>query len=324
MTFSDQTLWTELKSGNRSALHRIYEGHVGFLYNYGKKFSLDSQSVEDCIHDLFVFIWMNRKRLGNTDNIRGYLALSLRRDILRFSNKSRLVDEVREDSSFSAISNIEDWIMQGELEEEQSTKLKSAYESLTNRQREIIYMRYHQNMDYEQIAEALGVKYQSLRNLLSAAIKGLRTSMTLSCMVIFFTIGCTSESEEAFVDQEFQIHFDTFAEEATKRGYPITDEFYQISAEFQTIDDASAQCLSSSGGERTIRVDEDYWNRISLTRREFVVYHELGHCYLGLSHDDSADPEGNCTTIMTSGLGGCRNVYSARTRETFLDQLFEL
>lgn len=46
--------------------------------------------------------------------------------------------------------------------------------ALSNRQREIIYLRFYQNLDYEEISEVMNINYQASRNLLSHAIKVLR------------------------------------------------------------------------------------------------------------------------------------------------------
>ncbi len=57
--------------------------------------------------------------------------------------------------------------------------------------------------------------------------------------------------------------------------------------------------------------------------REFVVFHELGHCDLGRDHRDEAFDNGVCVSIMRSGLGDCRDYYHPRTREGYLDELFD-
>ena len=81
--------------------------------------------------------------------------------------------------TFDVELSIEDIIAAKELNEEQSARLKSAFDKLSTKQKEILYLRFYQGMDYEQIAEVLGMKYQSLRNAVSRAIKNLRGDMLL-------------------------------------------------------------------------------------------------------------------------------------------------
>jgi hypothetical protein len=53
-----------------------------------------------------------------------------------------------------------------------------------------------------------------------------------------------------------------------------------------------------------------------------VVFHELGHCYLGRGHSEETHPNGVCKSIMRSGNGGCFDNYNSTTREAYLDELF--
>ena len=47
-------------------------------------------------------------------------------------------------------------------------------DSLTERQREIVYLRYIQEYDYEQIAQLLNITVHGCRKLLSKAMQNLR------------------------------------------------------------------------------------------------------------------------------------------------------
>ena len=53
-----------------------------------------------------------------------------------------------------------------------------------------------------------------------------------------------------------------------------------------------------------------------------IVFHELGHCVLVRDHLDDADSEGNCLSMMHSGLGDCEFRYNGSTRNVYLDELF--
>jgi len=182
----DAQLWDELRAGKKSALKVIYDQEFQYLYNYGRKIFQRSELVEDCIHDLFVEIWQRHDTLGGTDSIRRYLATSLRRKIItviKKDSKSQSVD------SFDAIPfdvelAIDEVIIAQELSDEQAEQLKRAFEKLTPKQKEILYLKFYQGLDYEQIAEVLSMKYQSLRNAVSRAIKNLRGDMIMVLLAL--------------------------------------------------------------------------------------------------------------------------------------------
>ncbi len=180
-TNSDTSLWDKLRSGDKNALKVIYDNEFRYLFNYGRKIFQKTELVEDSIHDLFVEIWQKHNSLGPTDSIRRYLSTSLRRKIvseLKKQNKSQSVESF-DGIPFDVELAVDEMIIAQELGEEQALKLKNAFEKLTSKQKEILYLRFYQGLDYEQIAEVLDMKYQSLRNAVSRAIKNLRGDMLL-------------------------------------------------------------------------------------------------------------------------------------------------
>ena len=80
---NDLDIWRNLKRGDKRALESIYREHASALLKYGRKFVADGQLVEDCLQDLFIDIWQKRQNLSDTDSIKKYLLVSLRRLIIR-------------------------------------------------------------------------------------------------------------------------------------------------------------------------------------------------------------------------------------------------
>jgi len=61
-----------------------------------------------------------------------------------------------------------------------------ALSRLTNRQKEIIYLKYYQNLSYEEVSEIMNINYQVARNLLYQAIKSLKSMLTGALEIFFF------------------------------------------------------------------------------------------------------------------------------------------
>lgn len=130
-------------------------------------------------------------------------------------------------------------------------------------------------------------------------------------------------STEAFISSELQPFFNSFELEAANRGIEIDIDEMGISGFIENLDgDIAGQCASLSNGSKEVRIDADYWNISSVLNREFVIFHELGHCALGRAHLDDAERNGTCSSIMNSGLSGCRIRYGSGNRNNYLDELF--
>lgn len=167
-------LWNLLKSGDKTALERIYRDHAAVLLKYGRKFSADGQLVEDCLQDLFIELWKNREGLGATDSIRKYLIVALRRKVIRSLSRIRTVEKEPEDHLFSAVFDIEQEMIQEEWATERRQRLQQALQGLSKRQQEVLYLKYFADMDYGQIGEIMELNYQSARNLAHRALEALR------------------------------------------------------------------------------------------------------------------------------------------------------
>ena len=135
-----------------------------------------------------------------------------------------------------------------------------------------------------------------------------------------------SEQRAIVVDSELQPFFTLFEEEGKVRGRDINIAQANI---IGILTDISAeavvgQCVTNANSDqKTIRIDQTYWSTATAMEREFLIFHELGHCYLGRTHLDTSNSNGKCSSLMNSGIGGCRFSYNSANRTAYLDELFE-
>ncbi len=148
----------------------------------------------------------------------------------------------------------------------------------------------------------------------------LSLSILISCTKYQPTSNSTSFTN---VNQRLWPHFSQFEYQASLQGIDVDLESAGITGEIESIDpDGVAGTCQYGQHIHHVTVDEEFWNAASQLLREYVVFHELGHCYLDRGHDDTHDSQGNCLSIMQSGLSGCRNNYSSPTRSRLIDELF--
>lgn len=145
---------------------------------------------------------------------------------------------------------------------------------------------------------------------------------------IILTIGACAKDDgpQYFVDGSIKPYFDRFEEEAALRNFDIDLDSMMISGDIRLITSQNVigQCGHTESEPSVVIVDKFYWDSASDLEREFVVFHELGHCALFKGHNDITDNQGNCVSIMTSGTGACNINYNSATREDLLDELFTL
>jgi RNA polymerase sigma factor (sigma-70 family) len=184
---SDIQLWQGLKRGDLGAASQLMRNYYNVLYRYGIKFSgNDSDLVKDCIQELFIKLWDNRDRLTDVQVVKPYLITALRRrllDSLRQRSGLQPLPGFFSDNEFHSIAAFsyspEDFIIREQEAESRSQKISQALNQLTKRQREAIYLRFFENMEYKKIAAAMDLKERTVYNLVHEGLNNLRTSLKL-------------------------------------------------------------------------------------------------------------------------------------------------
>ena len=168
-------IWNRFRDGDENALAILFETFSESLYRYGMKFVADESLVKDCIQDLFVKLHERKSSLPPTENPGFYLLLSIKNLLLDVMAKNqRLLYFPPEELPFIATYSSVDEEYDTEEEEQNREKLQEILQMLNPRQKEAIYLRYQLDLSYEEVAELLGVNYQSARNLIHRAITKIR------------------------------------------------------------------------------------------------------------------------------------------------------
>lgn len=176
---SDQMIWESFLCGDDEAYTYIYRQYSQALYAYGMHFTSDKGLVEDCIQDVFIKIFQNRKHLQSTDNIKLYLFIALKNklfNVFRKDIKYYQIDSL--EPVFTAEYTIEDEIIENEKEQFLNNKMIRMLDVLSPRQKEIIFYRFVEGLSYEEICQIMDMNYQSTQNLIQRSLKKLRTTFS--------------------------------------------------------------------------------------------------------------------------------------------------
>jgi len=168
----------------------LYTQYAKMLYQYGLKFTSKNDLIEDCIQELFIKILSQRKISYNTEGIKYYLMKSFRNNLIRLINKEKRYSLEEKDDYFFDISfSIEHQLIESELEQKKAKLLTEALKKLSVRQKEAIYLRYTNELEYEEIAEIMKMTIEGSRNLIYRAIKSLRRDLNGNNIVLLLIFG---------------------------------------------------------------------------------------------------------------------------------------
>ncbi len=177
-----EELWNKAQRGNQWAFDQLFRVLFPSLYEYGYKFIPDENLVKDSIQDIFIYIWLHKKSLKKIKSIKAYLYISLRNRMLKLQKKHKTwlrYDKLNSKQSFSELFDIESFLIQSEIQDSNKEKIKNAIEQLSKRQKEVIYLKFYEEMTNEEISKIMNINVQSVYNLISEAINLLKQILSL-------------------------------------------------------------------------------------------------------------------------------------------------
>ncbi|PHN06108.1 hypothetical protein [Flavilitoribacter nigricans] len=126
-------------------------------------------------------------------------------------------------------------------------------------------------------------------------------------------------------DEQLWPYFERFEQEAARRGLTVDLKVANIEGLLEEIHEENVlgECSYSPRFPGRVTIDRSFWERANDRGREFVVFHELGHCELLRGHFEGTFADGTCESLMRSGVEGCRDNYREATRTAYLDELFD-
>lgn len=165
-----------IQDGNLDALSYIYFHYYDLLFTYGMKHGSEKQSVEDSIQDVFMNLIKYRKTLGVVNNLTGYLVSTFRRHLFLMEQKRRQTSVAGNvaDRHFEFFKTDDQDLQEKENLEQMHETIRLCIGKLSSKQQEIIYLRFENNISYEEIAEMLQISVDSCYKSVYRSIKAIR------------------------------------------------------------------------------------------------------------------------------------------------------
>lgn len=176
---SEKSIWKLFIEGDINAFSSLFKTYYPQLYSYGLKISGNTIITEDCLQNFFIHLHDNRKNFGAIVHIKSYLFVSFRRALLKsliHERKFTTYDAIFENTGAFTFS-IEELLVEQEFSKIRTKTLAKLLNTLSIREREVIYLKYNSNLSTNDISEVMDINYQSVLNTLQKAFIKLRKSI---------------------------------------------------------------------------------------------------------------------------------------------------
>jgi RNA polymerase sigma factor (sigma-70 family) len=188
----DKSLIDQMRSGDYAAFTLLYNKYIRQLTQYGLKFLPDLPAVEDCLHDVFVWVWTNRQQLDIHYSVKSYLFKSVRTSMLHVLEKQNRYQSLQTGDehaySFELQLTPEALVLHNENKRLIRQQIEQVLLALTPKQKEVIYLRYYEGLNFEDIAQNMNLSVKACYKLMGRAIATLRENIPGSLVLLIILL----------------------------------------------------------------------------------------------------------------------------------------
>jgi RNA polymerase sigma factor (sigma-70 family) len=208
---TETSLWEAFIAGDKEAYADLYRIYHPRLFNYGHKFTSDTELIEDCIQEIFIQFWMNSNKLSGVQDLHSYLYVSFRRRLLKALqrlNKHINIFFEEDQYNFTVDVSIEQVLIGKEQLFEQHIDLNEALKKLTGRQKEAIFLFFYENLSNEEVSRILSISKKATYKLVARALGELRsiyersTVFLLSLILLFSLSFCPCDRDDGEISSK--------------------------------------------------------------------------------------------------------------------------
>jgi RNA polymerase sigma-70 factor (ECF subfamily) len=175
-----------MRLGDVAAFERCFREYYDGLCAFATRFVNDRAIAEELVQDLFTHLWTSRARLEIRGSLRGYLYAAVRNRALNQRRRDAVEEDwvasagaadVLEIGSSGTPSPTPDVHSQMEATET-TAQVNRAFNSLPERCRMVMHLRWRDQMSYAEIAGILGISVKGVENQLARGLKALRERLS--------------------------------------------------------------------------------------------------------------------------------------------------
>ena len=160
-----------MKSGDKSALHEVYEAYIGYIYTIVLQTVSNREDAEDVTSEFFMKLWRLADTYREGNGHRAWMAAIARNmavDLLRKTKREVLTEDFTDTvaENASAVSVEQEVIA--------DVSLRQALDTLKPGEREVVHLKIMGEMTFQEIADALNIPLGTATWRYQNAIQKLR------------------------------------------------------------------------------------------------------------------------------------------------------
>jgi len=138
--------------------------------------------TNDCITQVLLKLWDKRASLSPVSNLRSYLLSCLRNELYaELKSESTRLARARSIQRFfgDAEPSYEESLIEGQTNKALRDHLERVFKRLTNREKELLRLKFFEDLDYAEIATRCHITKRTAYNIIHTALKTLKADFVI-------------------------------------------------------------------------------------------------------------------------------------------------
>ncbi|MGM0376310.1 MAG: RNA polymerase sigma-70 factor [Bacteroidota bacterium] len=175
---------------DKKALDELYQYYYPRLYGLSKGFLKVEDDIDDILQDVFVKIWLNRRKINSVETFNSWIFTIAKNAILSYFREKTRYNEFETRVQHLATAEV---VLNSEVEYEDLKKqTDKIIANLPEKRKEIFLLSREEGMSYKEISEKLGISIKTVEDHMLHALRYLREQfkgfdiLTLLYISLFF------------------------------------------------------------------------------------------------------------------------------------------
>ena len=170
-------LVARVRAGDAAAFEALFRAHYGPLCGFAERYVGSAAIAEELVQDLFADLWARRDTWTPRSSVRAYLFTAVRNRALNLRKRDTLERDWSEQEATAEVHALHQDPPRADAALETAelhARLEAAMESLPERCRLVMRLRWREQLGYAEIAEIMGISPKGVENQLARGLKALR------------------------------------------------------------------------------------------------------------------------------------------------------
>ncbi len=163
------------------SFERLFKSYFKDLVGFVCSYVDDDEVAKDIVHDVFLVIWKNKKKLDTSYSLKSYLFTLSKNYALNYLKHLRVV-AVNEREVIEVLRDAGD---EFDNYDQRMARLDNKLAELPDKQREVLLKCFVNGQKYKDVADEMGISVNSVKTHISRGLKFLRDELKEEVIMLF-------------------------------------------------------------------------------------------------------------------------------------------